>query len=163
MHFADDAHLSPHKTSKTKQCQIDRCIHDVRSLALPLAKRRQNGMGQDVKSLPFLAFHQFYHFGSTVTCTSSRDANINKRIGKAATTLGRLCTCVSERIPSSYNACNVSTFVYGSEMWTTYMYAQQKRKLKALSTCDVSLIIGVNWRDKIPNIVVLQWDCLHSM
>ena len=50
-------------------------------------------------------------------------------------------------------------------MWTTYMYAQQKRKLNTVSTCDVSLLIGVNWRDrdKIPNIVVLQWDCLHNM
>lgn len=124
--------------SKQDQAMPDWKMHTCKEYGLTISKKKTNGMGPDVKCLPFLAFHQFNHPGSTVTCISTRDASINKRIGKAATTLGRFMHMYVWENPKltrwqSYYACNVSTFVYGSEMWTTYMYAQQKRKLKALS------------------------------
>ena len=54
-------------TSQNKQDQAmpDWKMHTCKEYGLTISKKKANGMGQDVKSLPFLAFHQFNHLGST--------------------------------------------------------------------------------------------------
>ena len=55
-------------------------------------------MGQDVESPPSItiseheleAVHDFTYLGSTITDSLSLDSELNKRIGKAATTMSRL-------------------------------------------------------------------------
>jgi len=61
-------------------------------------------LGQDVDTPPVITIanyqlevlHKFTYLGSTVTDNLALDAEFNKCIGKAATTLGRLATHVWE-------------------------------------------------------------------
>ena len=83
------------------------------------------------------AVNHFTYLGSTISNNISLDAEIDKRIGKAATTLARLTSRVWENPKLTiktkvavYNACVVSTLLYGSETWTTY--ARQERRLNSL-------------------------------
>ena len=108
------------------------------------------------------------HLGSTITDNLSLDAELNKRIGKAATTLGRLATRVWENpklTPKTkmavYNACIVSTLLYRSEAWTTY--SKQERKLNSFHLRSLRHILGISWRDKVPNIEVLDHAGLPTM
>ena len=52
-----------------------------------------------------------------------------------------------------YNACVISTILYGSEAWTTY--SKQERKLNSFHLQSLRCILGISWRDKVPNTVVL--------
>ena len=73
------------------------------------------------------AGHQFTYLGSTISSNLSLDTEIDKKIGMADTTLARISSRVWE-IPklttktkmAVYNACVISTLLYGSETWTTY-------------------------------------------
>ncbi|CAH1266854.1 Hypp3594 [Branchiostoma lanceolatum] len=72
----------------------------------------------------FLLLNHFTYLGSTTSSNLSLDKEIDKRIGKSATTLARLTTRVWENPKLSvktkmavYNACVLSTLLYGSETW----------------------------------------------
>ena len=84
-------------------------------------------LGQDVDTPPVIIIdnyqvevvHEFTYLGSTITDNLSLDAELNKRIGKAVTTLERLATRVWENSKLTtktkmavYNACVVSTLLY---------------------------------------------------
>ncbi|KAL7859606.1 hypothetical protein SRHO_G00147530 [Serrasalmus rhombeus] len=127
-----------------------------------------NVLGQDVDTPLVITIdnyklevvHQFTYLGSTISDNLSLDAKINKRIGKAATTLGRLTTCIWEnpKLTTStkmavYNTCIISTLLYGSESWTTY--AKQEQKLNSFHMQCLRCIIGISWNDKVPNAQVL--------
>jgi len=131
--------------------------------------KRTNVLSQDVDTAPAICIddyqlevvHQFTYLGSIISDNLSLDAEINKRIGKAAATSGRLTTRVWENpkltIPtkmSVYNTCIVSTLLYGSETWTTY--SKQERKLNSFHMSSLRRILGIHWSDKITNIQVLE-------
>ena len=70
---------------------------------------------------------QFTYLDSTITDNLSLDTEIDKRIGKAATTLARLTSRVGTNPKLTvktkmvvYNACVVSTLMYGNETLTIY-------------------------------------------
>ena len=112
--------------------------------------------------------HQFTYLGSTITDNLSLDVEINKRIGKAVTTLGRLTSRVWENPKltiatkmSVYNACVVSTLLYGSESWTTY--AKQEHKLNSFHTRSLRRILGISWTDRVTNAEVLSRAGLPTM
>ena len=50
-----------------------------------------------------------------------------------------------------YNACIISTLLYGSEAWTTY--AKHERKLNSFHLRSLRRILGINWSDKVPNVL----------
>ena len=102
-------------------------------------------MGQDTEDSPAIAIddyeldvvHQFTYLGSTISDNLSLETEIDRRIGKGATTLSRLTKRVWENKKLTvktkmavYNACVVSTLLYGSMTWTTY--ASQERRLNSL-------------------------------
>ena len=60
-----------------------------------------------------------------------------------------------------YNACVVSTLLYGSEAWTTY--SKQERKLNSFHLQSLRRILGISWRDKVPNTEVLDRAGLPTM
>ncbi|KAL7886731.1 hypothetical protein AOLI_G00044520 [Acnodon oligacanthus] len=71
-------------------------------------------------------------------------------------TLGQLTTRVWENPKLTtltkmdvYNACVVSTLLYGSESWTTY--AKQDQKLNSFYMLCIRRILGISWNDKVPN------------
>ena len=94
-------------------------------------------MGQAVMETPLLfihnheVVHEFVYLGSTITDNLSIDIELNKRIGKAITTLSRLTKLVwsnngltEHTKVNVYRACVISTLLYGSESWT--MHARQE-------------------------------------
>ena len=112
--------------------------------------------------------HQFTYLGSTITHNLSLDAEINKRIGKAASTLAHLKTRVwtnpklTVKVKMAvYNTCVVSTLLYGSETWTTY--ARQERRLNTFHMRSIHRILGISWQDRVPNTKVLSPAGLSSM
>lgn len=74
------------------------------------------------------------YLGSTITNNLSLDVKLNKRLGKASTTLFKLSKRVwnnsmltmNTKI-SVYHACVLSTLMYASETWT--LYASQEKRL----------------------------------
>ena len=100
--------------------------------------------------------HQFTYLCSTITDNLSLDVKIGKRIGKAATNLARLTTrvwtnpklTVKTRM-AVYNACVISTLLYGNETWTTY--AKQERRLNNFHMRSIHRILKIPWQDKAPN------------
>ena len=53
-----------------------------------------------------------------------------------------------------YQACVLSTLLYGSETWTTY--AKQERRLNSFHQRCLRKILRIRWSDKVSNEEVLQ-------
>lgn len=141
-----------------------------------MSLKKTNVMAQGTDNQPMIsvdnyeleAVNQFTYLGSTISSNISLDAQIDKRIGKAATTLARLSSRVWENsklttktIVAVYNACVVSTLLYGSETWTTY--ARQERRFNSFHMRCLRRILGISWEDKIPNTEVLSRANLPTM
>ncbi|XP_050710731.1 uncharacterized protein LOC126995286 [Eriocheir sinensis] len=175
MLFADDAAVTSH-SEQDLQRLMDRLSQACRDFGLTISLKKTNVLGQDVETPPVITIdncqlkvvHQFTYLGSTITDNLSLDAEINKRIGKAATTLGRLTTRVweSPKLTTTtkmavYNACTISTLLYESETWTTY--AKHERKLNSFHMRCLRRILGISWSDKVPNTDVLERAGLPTM
>ena len=132
MLFADDAAVATH-TQKELQSLMDCFSQACKDFEMTISLKKTNVMGQDTEALPVItidnyeldALCQFTYFGSTITDNLSLEAEIDKRIGKAASTLARRTARVWIRPKLSvktkmavYNACVTSTLLYGSETWT---------------------------------------------
>ena len=111
--------------------------------------------------------HQFTYLGSTNTNNLSLDTELDTRIGKTATTIARLTTrlltnpkLTRKTKMAVYNACIISTLLYGSETWTTY--ARQERRLNTFHIRSLRLL-GISWQDKVPNTEVLSRAGLPSI
>ena len=104
---------------------------------------------------------QFCYLGSTVSDKPSLEMEINKRIGKAATTFGNLqdrawsnknlTTRTKVRI---YEACVLSILLYGCESWPTY--SRQERRLNTFHLRCLRKIVGISWEDRVPDVRVLD-------
>lgn len=175
MVFADDAAVTSH-TEQDLQCLMDRFSQACKDFGLTISLKKTNVLGQDVVTPPVITIdnyelevvHQFTYLGSTISDNLSLDAEINKRIGKAATTLGQLTTRVwvnpkltTQTKMAVYKACIVSTLLYGSESWTTY--AMQEQKLNSYHMRCLRRILGISWNEKVPNAQVLARAGLPSM
>ena len=82
------------------------------------------------------------------------------RIGKASAAMAHLTKRVWENTMLTiktktqvYQACVLSTLLYGSESWT--LYAQQQRRLNTFHLRCLRRILGISWQDHIPNTEVL--------
>ena len=53
-----------------------------------------------------------------------------------------------------YNACILSTLLYGAETWITY--AHQLKRLQSSHTRLLRKVIGIKWQDKVTNLEVLD-------
>ena len=52
-----------------------------------------------------------------------------------------------------YQACVLSTLLYGSESWT--LYTRQEHRLNMFHLCCLRRNLGISWQDHIPNTKVL--------
>ena len=140
MLFADDAAVVTH-TQRELQLLMDHFSQACKDFGLIISLKKTNVLGQDIPAPPVITIndyklkvvHHFTYLGSTITDNLSLDPEINKRIGKAATTLAHLTSRVwtNPKVTvkmkmAVYNACILSTLLYGSETWTTYAH-QEKR------------------------------------
>ena len=97
MLFADDAAVTTH-TQQELQALMDRFSQVCKDFGLTISLKKTNVMGQDTMELPAITIddyeldvvEQFTYLGSTITDNLSLDTEIDKRIGKAATTPARL-------------------------------------------------------------------------
>lgn len=175
MLFADDAAVTTH-TQQELQTLMDRFSQACKDFGLTISLKKTNVLGQGVEEPPSITIddyelevvNQFTYLGSTISSNLSLDTELDKRIGKAATTLARLTTRVWENSKLSiktkmavYNACVLSTLLYGSETWTTY--AKQERRLNAFHMRCVRRILGISWQDRVPNTEVLSRAGLPTM
>ena len=62
---------------------------------------------------------------------------------------------------SVYNACVVSTLLYGSEIWTDY--AQQKHRLDSFHLRCLRRILGRSWQDRVQNTYIFVRQTPFSM
>ncbi|XP_066282992.1 uncharacterized protein [Branchiostoma lanceolatum] len=173
--FADDAGLAAH-TEQGLQSLMDRFSRACNDFGLIISLKKTEVLGQDVEAPPAItigdyelkAVNHFTYLGSTASNNLSLDKEIDKRIGKAATTLARLTTRVWENPKLSvktkmavYNACVLSTLLYGSETWSTY--AKQENRLNAFHMRCMRRILGISWKDKVTNTEVLSRAGLPTM
>ena len=164
MLFADDAAVVAH-TQEEHQSLMDCFSKACKDFGLTISPKKTDVLGQDTEAPPVItiddyeldAVCQFTYLGSTITDNLSLDAYINKRSGKAASTLARLTARVwtSSKMPiktnvAVYNACIISTLLYGSETWTTY--AGQERRLNTFHLRSIRRILGISWQDKVTNV-----------
>ena len=82
------------------------------------------------------------------------------RIGKAWAAMARLTKRVWENTmlfiktkTQVYQACVLSTLLYGSESWT--LYTRQERRLNTFHLRCLRRILGISWQNHIPNNEVL--------
>ena len=131
MLFADDAAVVAH-TQEELQSLMD-CFSQDFGLAISLKKT--NVLGRYTEALPVItiddyeldAVCQFTYLGSAISDNLSLEAVINKRIAKASSTLVDLMARVgtnpkmyvtTNNVTTNmavYNACVISTLLYGSE------------------------------------------------
>ena len=173
---ADDAAVVTH-TQRELQLLMDCFSQACKDFRLIISlKKTNNVLGQDILAPPVITIddyelkviHQFTHLGSTITDNLSLDPEINKRIGKAATTLAHLTSRVwtnpkltMKMKMAVYNACILSTLLYGSETWTTY--AHQEKRLNTFHLRSLRCILGISWQDKVTNTDILSCAGLPTM
>ena len=112
---------------------------------------------------------EFTYLGYTISSKLSRDKEIYRRIGRAATSeLVRLTTRVWKNKwltiktkVSVYNTCVLSTLFYGSEPCTTYVI--QERRLNVFQMPSMRKLLGIFWTSRIPNTIVLFRCRLSTM
>ena len=126
-------------------------------------------MGQGTNSPPNIlinnealdAAESFTYLGSTITNNLTMNPELDRRIAKAAAVMSRL----NKRVWSNkqltentklkvYQACVLSTLLYGAESWTTY--ASQENRLESFHLRNLRRILNIHWQDKITNTEVLE-------
>jgi hypothetical protein len=175
MLFADDAALATH-TQEELQSLMNRFSMASKDFGLTISLKKTNVLSQDTPTAPVITIddyqlevvHQFTYLGSTITDNLSLDVELDKRIGKAASTLSRLTTRVwtNSRLTTAtkmsvYNACIISTLLYGCESWTTY--ARQEKRLNTFHLRCLRRILGISWQNKVTNSEVLSRADIPSM
>ena len=175
MLLADNAAVATH-TQPELQSLMDHFSQACRDFGLTISLKKTNVLGQGTESPPVITIddyeldvvHQFTYLGSTITKNLSLDTELDKRIGKAATTLAHLTSCVwtnpkltMKTKMAVYNACVISTLLYGSKTWTTY--ARQERHLNTFHMRSLCRILGISWQYKVPNTEVLPLTGLPSI
>ena len=175
MLFADDATVMSH-TQRELQLLMDCFSQACKDFRLMISLKKTNVLGQDITAPPVITIddyelkviHQFTYLGSTITNNLSLDPEIDKRIRKAATTLARLTSRVwtnpkltMKTKMAVYNACVLSTLLYGSETWT--MYACQEKRLNTFHLRSLWCILSISWQDKVTNTDILSCAGLPTM
>lgn len=175
MLFADDAAVAAH-TEAALQRLITRFAEACTEFGLTMSLKKTNVMGQDVSTTPKITIgdhtlevvDKFTYLGSTISNKLSLDAELDVRIGKAATAMARLSKRAWENPKLTlntklkiYQACVLSTLLYGSEAWA--LYTHQERRLNAFHMRNLRRLLGITWQDRVSNADVLARTSTLSM
>ena len=139
------------------------------SFALTISIKKTEVLVQDTPTTPVITInesqlavvHNFKYLGSTISDNLSLDQEINARIGKAATVMSKINKRVWDNKNLTlktklkvYQACVLSTLLYGSESWSTY--TRQESKLNAFHMRCLRRLLNISWKDRVPNTEVLS-------
>ena len=178
MLFADDAALVSH-TEGGLQDLIDRFSSACDAFGLTISIKKTEVMAQNASSAPTISIgdknlacvDNFTYLGSTISSNASLEAEISRRIGRASGTMAQLSKRAWENQMlttrtkmSIYQACVVSTLLYGSETWT--LYSKQEQRLNTFHLRCLRRILGISWYDRVSNCEVLdkaEMPSLHSL
>ena len=135
-----------------------------------------NVLGQDTESPPVIciddceldAVGQFTYLGSATTDNISLDTEIDKRIGKAGSTLARLTAVDKPQADCEYIDGGLQCLCYQRiAVWQRDMdyiiYAGQERRLNKFHLRTIRRILRISWHDKVTNTDVLSRAGLPSM
>ena len=155
---------------------MDRFSNACNEFGLTISQKKTQVMTQGVEAPPCIkieeyeleAVHEFVYLGSTISDSLCLERELNRRLGKAATTMSRL----NKRVWSNkqltehtkvqvYKACVLSTLLYGSETWV--LHASHEKRLNVFHMRQLRHIMGITWKDKVTNIAVLERAQLPSM
>ncbi|XP_069170405.1 uncharacterized protein [Procambarus clarkii] len=163
---ADDADTA--HSSEDLQQLMTRFSETWQAFRFTISLKKTQVMGQGVDSPPNISIsdykrevvHDFVYLGSTISDSLALDTELNKRIGKASTTMSRLTDreWANNRLTEYtkiqvYRVCVLSTLLYGSESWI--FRARQERQLNAYHMRCLRHILDITWQDKVINNNVL--------
>ena len=175
MLFADDAALATHSEEQLQNL-MDTFSEACKDFSLTISLKKTNVMSQGTEQPPSITISNYElevvqevtYLGSTVTDTLSLDTELNRRIGRATSTLARLTKRVWENGKLTvttkvavYRACVLSTLLYGSEAWT--LYSRQERRLNSFHLRCLRRILGIKWTDRVTNVEVLTRANIPSL
>ena len=175
MLFADDAALTAH-SGEALQTLVNRFAHACTEVGLTISLKKTSVIARDASQVPSVKINDytlevveyFTYLGSNISNNLSLDTEINRRIGKAACTTANLTKRVwenkmlTENIKMRiYQACALSTLLYGSESGTTYIC--QERHLNTFHVRCLMRILGITWQDHIPYSDILDRARIGSM
>ena len=173
--FADDAALTSH-TQEGLQTMLNSFSGACKEFGLTISIKKTQVMGLNIPAPPELyidnqlleAVDVFPYLGSIIAANSSLAPEIKRRIAKASSTLARLSKRVwdnkkltTETKMKVYQACVLSTLLYGSESWATYTV--QENCLETFHMGSLRRILGIKWQDKVTNIHVLEESGMLSI
>jgi len=136
--FADDAALA--HTEAALQGLITFFAEACKDFGLTISLKKVNIMAHDVSTIPTITIGDhtlevvdtFTYLGSTISNNLSLDAELNVRIGKAATAMARLAKRVWDNAMLTLNTkmkvfqtCVLSTLLYGSEACALYTHPER--------------------------------------
>ncbi|XP_069194273.1 uncharacterized protein [Procambarus clarkii] len=146
-------------------------LNGCQAFGLTITVKKTHFMGQGVDSPPDIGIsgyklevvHDFVYQGSTISDSLSLDTELNKRIGKASTTMSRLTKRVwaNNKLTEHtkiqvYRACVLSTLLYSSESWT--LHTHQERQLNAYHMHCLRYILDITLQDKVDSILAESPD-----
>ena len=110
----------------------------------------------------------FTYLGSCLSSTCSMDKEVSNRLAKAGASFGRLWGRVwGERgitlrtKLAVYRAVVITSLLYGCESWT--LYRKQLKSLDQFHLRCLRKIMGISWKDQIPNTEVLRRAALPGI
>ena len=174
--FADDAALATH-SADTLQRLVNQFSSACCEFGLTISLKKTQVLSQNpditepqihIGDTVLENVDTFTYLGSAVSHKLHLETELSRRIGKASSTMARLSKRVWEnRLLTTrtkmkvYNACVLSTLLYGSECWP--MYAQQEAKYNSFHMRCLRKILRVTWKDKIPNQEILERTSSQSL
>ena len=166
--FADDTALVAH-SGQDLQHLIDNFSEASDIFGLKVSTSKTVTMCHEPETQPNITLKEerltsvdnFCYLSSTISKGLDLTKEISHRIGKAAATYGKLESRVWKNRKlhlktkmAVYNACILSSLLYGAETWITY--AHQLKRLQSFHTRLLRKGIGIKWQDKGTNLEVLE-------
>ena len=155
---------------------MNRFSEACRDYGLTINLKKTQVLGQDVDLPPSITIsdhvlevvHGFVYLGSTISDSFSLVSELNKSMGKSATTFFQTDkeSMVQQNADGTYQfpglqACVVNTLLYGSVSWTPR--ARQERKLNVFHLGYLPRIINITWQDRVSNNKILERAGTPSM
>ena len=166
--FADDAAIVSHSVAHLQRL-VDRFAYACKEFGLTISLKKTKVMAQNSDTPPVITIGgqplevvpTFTYLGSTVSNSVNLDFELNSRIGKAAGTMAKLNDRVWKNNKLTmrtklrvYQACVLSSLLYGSETWT--IYKRQERRLNSFHLRCLRRVLHIHWQDKKTNSEVLE-------
>jgi hypothetical protein len=175
MLFADDAALVSHTEDGLQQL-VSHFSRACTEFGLTISLKKTNVMVQGTAIPPSITIEDdalevvenFTYLGSSISNSLKIDTEISCRIAKAVAVMAKLNKRVWNNSSLTektrlcvYQACVLSTLLYGSESWTTYV--KQERRLNSFHLRCLRRILHIKWQDRVPNTEVLERAKMSSI